>query len=534
MKMKLIWKIGIVIGLVAVLAAGSFGISYAAPAYTSLTTFSWVESNDNGSTASRSGYNPIDPGDNGSDPLATQSPGVACSRGSYNAASASVTYTPDTLTFNLTNAYPGYHPTIFFGLSNQWPTPGIVSTITLNNPNPAIFTMTLNGVSLNQAINAGADLVGALDIAVGNLPQSTSSSNYSLSATIVVTQTGPALGTNTGSGSLPGGQAGVSYSQTLTASNGNTPYTWSVISGSLPSGLSLNPATGAITGTPAVAGAYTFTIQVTDSTGDTANITLSITISSSSGGGGGGGAYILTPNPMPTTTPSTTPASVPAPSPVPTSTPTPASPPTNSAPGGTIAEISVGFTANINGNVTEILANEKGTASSQTGDVTLQVANGTVALNADGSNVSQISINPTTNFSQPPVNTSILLAYDCGPEGATFNPPMVFTIHYDQLPAIANENGLYIALWNGKEWISLPSTIDSQSKTVSASVSHFSKYALMRSLVPNRIMIKIPSNTTETTTDIFAAPLKWGWIIFIITGFLVALFIIIFLFRKKT
>lgn len=66
---------------------------------------------------------------------------------------------------------------------------------------------------------------------------------------------------------LPGGTVGVSYSQTLTASGGTSPYTWSVLSGTLPAGTSLNTSTGVISGTPNTATTYSFTIKVQDSTG---------------------------------------------------------------------------------------------------------------------------------------------------------------------------------------------------------------------------------------------------------------------------
>ncbi|MDE2450175.1 MAG: putative Ig domain-containing protein, partial [Gammaproteobacteria bacterium] len=49
---------------------------------------------------------------------------------------------------------------------------------------------------------------------------------------------------------LPPGTVGNAYAVTLVASGGTSPYQWSLTSGSLPSGLSLNAATGAITGTP--------------------------------------------------------------------------------------------------------------------------------------------------------------------------------------------------------------------------------------------------------------------------------------------
>jgi len=60
--------------------------------------------------------------------------------------------------------------------------------------------------------------------------------------------------------SLPGAQAGVAYSQTLTAA-GATSY--SVLTGNLPPGMSLNGATGALSGTATTVGNYSFTVQAT-------------------------------------------------------------------------------------------------------------------------------------------------------------------------------------------------------------------------------------------------------------------------------
>jgi tripartite motif-containing protein 71 len=76
---------------------------------------------------------------------------------------------------------------------------------------------------------------------------------------------------------LPNGTAGVAYLQTLAASGGKAPYTWSLYSGTLPTGLNLS-SSGVITGTLTVAGAYSFTIKATDSLGSTATKAFSITI----------------------------------------------------------------------------------------------------------------------------------------------------------------------------------------------------------------------------------------------------------------
>jgi len=60
---------------------------------------------------------------------------------------------------------------------------------------------------------------------------------------------------------------GSPYSQTLGAAGGTAPYTYAVTSGTLPSGLTLNADTGVLSGTPDVAGAYSFTVQATDAIG---------------------------------------------------------------------------------------------------------------------------------------------------------------------------------------------------------------------------------------------------------------------------
>lgn len=56
------------------------------------------------------------------------------------------------------------------------------------------------------------------------------------------------------------------FSQTLSV-NGTPPFTFSVSSGTLPTGLSLNTTTGTISGTPAASGSYSFTIQANNSVG---------------------------------------------------------------------------------------------------------------------------------------------------------------------------------------------------------------------------------------------------------------------------
>ena len=90
----------------------------------------------------------------------------------------------------------------------------------------------------------------------------------------IIIRPAPAITTT----SLPAGDVGVAYSQTLTATGGLTPYTWSISAGSLPTGLSLGATTGIISGTPTAAGTFSFTVKLTDSAGGIATSALSITI----------------------------------------------------------------------------------------------------------------------------------------------------------------------------------------------------------------------------------------------------------------
>ena len=79
--------------------------------------------------------------------------------------------------------------------------------------------------------------------------------------------------------SLPAGViGGQAYNQTLAATGGMTPYTWTVTTGSLPAGLSLNASTGALTGTPTSSGTFNFTAKVTDSESPTQSVTASLSV----------------------------------------------------------------------------------------------------------------------------------------------------------------------------------------------------------------------------------------------------------------
>ncbi len=81
---------------------------------------------------------------------------------------------------------------------------------------------------------------------------------------------------------LPAANAGIPYNQTITASGGTAPYTFTVTSGSLPPALTLSTS-GTLSGTPTTPGSYTFTVTATDAAGCPASQIYTLTIAANIG-----------------------------------------------------------------------------------------------------------------------------------------------------------------------------------------------------------------------------------------------------------
>jgi uncharacterized protein YhjY with autotransporter beta-barrel domain len=120
-------------------------------------------------------------------------------------------------------------------------------------------TAVASGSSISYTPTAGYSGTDSFTYTASN------SSGTSAPATVTVTITEPAL--VFASTSLPAGTMGQSYSQNVSAAQGAAPYSYTITLGSLPPGLSLNSATGQITGTPTQQGSFDFTVQATDSCG---------------------------------------------------------------------------------------------------------------------------------------------------------------------------------------------------------------------------------------------------------------------------
>ncbi|MDR3225995.1 MAG: putative Ig domain-containing protein, partial [Clostridiales Family XIII bacterium] len=91
---------------------------------------------------------------------------------------------------------------------------------------------------------------------------SNAAGNSSNRALVITVISAPVIST----ASLPNATKGTTYSQTL-AATGTAPITWSVVSGALPSGLTLNASTGIISGTPTTESTYAFSVRASNVAG---------------------------------------------------------------------------------------------------------------------------------------------------------------------------------------------------------------------------------------------------------------------------
>ncbi len=127
------------------------------------------------------------------------------------------------------------------------------------------FVMLPPGLSLRQD---GAVIGIPTDVGKFSFPIRVADSAATIAAkTFEVTVNGPVVITTAPTApSLPQGTVGNSYAFTLTASEGVPPYRWEIVSG-FPPGLTLDSATGVLSGTPMSAGSFDFAVLVTDSAG---------------------------------------------------------------------------------------------------------------------------------------------------------------------------------------------------------------------------------------------------------------------------
>nr|WP_238148576.1 putative Ig domain-containing protein [Xanthomonas campestris] len=121
---------------------------------------------------------------------------------------------------------------------------------------PAGLTLASNGT-----LSGTATVEGSFNFTV----TATDANTFTASQAYAVTVAGPNLAVP--ASNLPAGTAGQAYTAAISPATGGTaPYSYALTTGALPSGVVLDAATGALSGTPTVSGTFNFTLTVTDST----------------------------------------------------------------------------------------------------------------------------------------------------------------------------------------------------------------------------------------------------------------------------
>ncbi|WP_165358907.1 SdrD B-like domain-containing protein [Spirosoma sordidisoli] len=164
-------------------------------------------------------------------------------------------------------------------LTNNYTATG---TVSLTNASAGTLTITDNGTSLTTiTVSAGQTTASFSVSGISNASSHTvvATLNNGLAASTVYTAPAACTvcSTSLTTTALANGQVGTAYSQTLTAAGGTAPYSFTAV-GNLPAGLTLNPTTGEISGTPTSATTSSFTITVSDAKSCSDSQPLTITV----------------------------------------------------------------------------------------------------------------------------------------------------------------------------------------------------------------------------------------------------------------
>jgi Putative Ig domain len=173
-----------------------------------------------------------------------------------------------------------------------------VQLVAVGGVSPYAWTKTSG--NLPPGLNlSSAGLIEGTATATGNYSfsvKATDSNSPAATATanLQITVNGSAGTLAITTSSLSSGTINTPYNALLSANGGISPYSWTIASGTLPTGLSLDPHFGLISGTPGAAGITSVTIKVTDVQNDTATQTLMLTINTGDANGTLNGNYAVT------------------------------------------------------------------------------------------------------------------------------------------------------------------------------------------------------------------------------------------------
>ncbi|GAG99655.1 unnamed protein product, partial [marine sediment metagenome] len=128
-------------------------------------------------------------------------------------------------------------------------------------------------------------------------------------------------------------------------------------------------------------------------------------------------------------------------------------------------------------------------ATSADGNLTITIPKDTVALDKDGNRLASLETAVDESPPDPPADANIIgLAYDFGPDGATFDPAITleFTYDPDALPEGVAEEDLFVAYYDEATsgWVEVDSVVDTENNTITASVAHFTTFAIIGTVTP--------------------------------------------------
>lgn len=148
-------------------------------------------------------------------------------------------------------------------------------------------------------------------------------------------------------------------------------------------------------------------------------------------------------------------------------------------------------------NVSNVVEEETGvftqnvTVKSELSNSRATISQGTVGKTKEGESVSELWFIEMDKepLDLSPDTTTISAHREAGPEGITFDQPVTIILSYDpnDIPARASEEDLGIATWDkdAGAWVELAGcTVDRVKHTVSARVTHFSRYIVLAHVSP--------------------------------------------------